>query len=657
MTTTQNFAAKAAVAFVAIAMAFTLVAPSAKAQDVSSMSLEQLVALVNQLQAQLSGSVSTSSTCSYTFTRSLGQGATGADVMNLQKFLNSDPATIVAVSGAGSAGMETSFYGPATAAAVSKFQTKYSADILVPSGLTSPTGYFGPSSMAKANKLCDGTTNPTGPTTGGDLKGGAGNLDDADFISSINNEDVGEGQDDVEVLGLELEADDNSDLRITAVRVELVHNTAMNGSDDLDDYADEVSVWFEGDMVGSVDVDDMNESNDVWSQTMTLDAGAIIRSGDVADLVVAVTALNNIDSTDLASNDWSVKVASVRYVDAQGAVITDSSTGDINVNRSFEFTSFANANDVELSINEASDNPSAGTVETDSAGDEVTLLIGEMEAEGSDIEIDELVVNITPTGSSTSQIASEFLLLIDGDEVSSVSAISTTTAANHVFEDIEYVLEEGDTVEFEVVAVLNEVGDDFGAGSTLTASVAASSIVAEDEAGDDLTGTELKGSANGEAIAFRSEGISLSVDTTSAVSTNLDTASTSYGTFKMRVEVTAIGETMYIPETVARDSAASSTVGATFQMLDSNGTEYTDGSTTQSWTRVSGGSMSGSYVRINEGQTATFELNVTLDPAAAGQYRAQLISVGYGDDNTAVDATEAAAPATDFRTGTTNILN
>src|SRR5690606_39404965 len=87
MTITTNIASKLAVAFVAVAMAFSLAAP-AQAQNVSSMSLEQLIALVNQLQGQLSGSSSGSTgTCSYVFTRALGQGATGADVMNLQKFL------------------------------------------------------------------------------------------------------------------------------------------------------------------------------------------------------------------------------------------------------------------------------------------------------------------------------------------------------------------------------------------------------------------------------------------------------------------------------------------------------------------------------------------------------------------------------------------
>lgn len=115
------------------------------------------------LRGQATGGVS-SSACPYTWTKNLQAGSTGADVLKLQQFLNASADTQVASSGAGSPGNETSTFGPATKAAVVKFQNKHAADVLTPVGLTAGTGFFGASSRAKANSLCTGTT-PTTPTT------------------------------------------------------------------------------------------------------------------------------------------------------------------------------------------------------------------------------------------------------------------------------------------------------------------------------------------------------------------------------------------------------------------------------------------------------------------------------------------------------------
>lgn len=96
----------------------------------------------------------------YTFSRSLTVGSRGTDVMNLQKALNMiSPDTKVASTGAGSPGNETSYFGPATRAAVSKFQVKY--------GISPTAGYFGPITMAKINSMCSGGTTTGGTTTGG----------------------------------------------------------------------------------------------------------------------------------------------------------------------------------------------------------------------------------------------------------------------------------------------------------------------------------------------------------------------------------------------------------------------------------------------------------------------------------------------------------
>ena len=89
---------------------------------------------------------------SASITRALDLGSTGEDVRTLQKILNSNPATQVASSGGGAPGNETTFFGPATQAAVEKFQVKY---IIAGAG-SAGYGYVGPATRAKLNSILAG---------------------------------------------------------------------------------------------------------------------------------------------------------------------------------------------------------------------------------------------------------------------------------------------------------------------------------------------------------------------------------------------------------------------------------------------------------------------------------------------------------------------
>lgn len=111
---------------------------------------EALLARIAELQALIKELKSRQVSVSCTFARNLQLHSVGSDVLCLQQYLNSN-GFIVSSTGAGSVGLETSYFGNATLAALIRFQNAHIAEILTPVGLTSGTGYFGPSTRAYIN--------------------------------------------------------------------------------------------------------------------------------------------------------------------------------------------------------------------------------------------------------------------------------------------------------------------------------------------------------------------------------------------------------------------------------------------------------------------------------------------------------------------------
>lgn len=86
--------------------------------------------------------------------RNLKLGVSGEDVRVLQQILNADTRTMIAVSGSGSAGNESTYFGAKTKLAIIKFQELYRNEVLTPAGLTKGNGYVGALSRAKLAALC-----------------------------------------------------------------------------------------------------------------------------------------------------------------------------------------------------------------------------------------------------------------------------------------------------------------------------------------------------------------------------------------------------------------------------------------------------------------------------------------------------------------------
>lgn len=96
--------------------------------------------------------VKTITKTNHNFSQNLKRGSQGSDVKLLQQFLNSQ-GFLVAKTGPGSVGKETTLYGLATEAAVSRFQEAHADQILKPLGLKKGTGSFFGFTRAVVNKM------------------------------------------------------------------------------------------------------------------------------------------------------------------------------------------------------------------------------------------------------------------------------------------------------------------------------------------------------------------------------------------------------------------------------------------------------------------------------------------------------------------------
>lgn len=83
----------------------------------------------------------------YAFTKTLSKGDVSTDVLELQKYLNSNSSTQVSTEGPGSPGNESSYFGEKTKQAVIKLQNLYASVILYPIGLVTGSGYVGPGTL------------------------------------------------------------------------------------------------------------------------------------------------------------------------------------------------------------------------------------------------------------------------------------------------------------------------------------------------------------------------------------------------------------------------------------------------------------------------------------------------------------------------------
>ncbi len=656
-TIAHNFASKLFVAFVAVAMLVMLVAPSAKAATTEELQAQiaALMAQITALQAQAGqgGQSVASGVCPFTWTRTLTSGTTGADVMKLQQFLNADVETRVSASGVGSVGMETEYFGPATAAAVSKFQVKYRSDVLSPAGLVNPTGTFGPASMAKMNAICNSaSTDDTDNTddtddsdnTSSDLSGEA-SLKAVD-ITDGDDTDLEEGQTAESVQEFQIEFNDG-DAMITRLDVELDDNAS---NDDAWDVFGDVTLYVDGDEVGTIDASDEDNWQDDEMTLRFSGLDIVAQEDEEITVTLGVEVQSNLDTVPVT---WDVDVLSMRFVDGEDVT----STEDVTVAAGSFDIDVAGAGD-DLNLESSNDDPDAMTIALDEEKNvEEAIFSFELSADDSDGSVDLsnlITLSLTVTNPGTTaddldDLVDDLRLEIDGQSFDAESYTGATTTSVDFDIDGDVTIDENTTVTATLYADFDKmaVSESAFEGSTIVASVAAADIDAEGtESGENIT---VDGSTKtGNVHTLRTNGLDLggvtdgtgssdSVQVVSGVATD-----DNYGTMFLTFDVTAFGDNLFVK---ANDAVrgASSTAGVAFVIEDSTGATVAGGTSSVSYVIADADKNNGFY-ELEDG--TTYEMTVTVDsynPAASGTYHLQVLTVGFAA--TEVNATDTEAPS------------
>lgn len=131
-----------------------------------------------------------------------------------------------------------------------------------------------------------------------------------------------------------LTADQGSDLAVLSMKLTFKFK-AGTASNRLNRYVKNVSIWQDGAKVGSADIGSFSRDGSVYTKNFSLSGAVIYNDGD-SSFLIALDTLENIDSGN-EDNTWTATLEQVRYRDAGGAILSDTSTGDIGADGAVDF--------------------------------------------------------------------------------------------------------------------------------------------------------------------------------------------------------------------------------------------------------------------------------------------------------------------------------
>lgn len=600
------------------------------AQALTSVEAEAIISALNLNASQAAAirALVPNSTAAPTFnyTRNLTIGSTGADVSAIQQYLVSKGFLTMP------AGVAYGYFGNLTRSALAAYQ----ASVGLPG-----TGYFGPMTIAHLRALppVAGNNGNNGNQNGGNQNGNNGDVlqgDEGDFrnfeiLGSPSNEDVNEGE-RKQVFGFEFEAED-SDIRVD--RLDLIF-TPVGNDNRPSEFIRTITLYKGNTQIGTKNVgnrNDWSEDNDVYRVRLNNlhRTNSIVREGDTAQFFVEITAQNNLDSGDLPQR-YEIAIADegLRAIDAEGINLYEGDESD-TVTVNFEE---ADSGELEITLGGSENRDRTERVNENSRSSNIELLNFTVESENSDSVIEDVTIRVaTSSGTSNTinNIARTVRLVVDGDVIKTKSIPANSNASvNITFDNLDYEIEQGDEVTFEVQADINEQDGNFANGAGLQVTLL--SIEAEDEQGDDITETV---NETGGVVAFYTSGISARFVSSSATKSFVadDAGEKDRNEYVIRFDLTAYGEDIYIDNSVVNAVASNLTAGNGVSWATTTNTtgSYTVSSQILSALDHDNDDTADAYI-IDRGQTRSFSLRVMITAESDGAAGIVLTGINWDTD-------------------------